>query len=83
MAMSCEPLVLDGQPLALDDVSSVARTGRAVQFGAGAQTAMQAARQLLERLAEDAEPIYGVNTGFGSLASVRIEPEAIREVQRN
>ena len=83
MAMSGEPLVLDGQALALDDVSSVARTGRAVQLGPGAQTAMQAARQLLERRAEEAEPIYGVNTGFGSLASVRIEPEAIREVQRN
>ncbi|MCH8316847.1 MAG: histidine ammonia-lyase [Planctomycetes bacterium] len=81
--MSSEPLVLDGQALALDDVSSVARTGRAVQLGPGAQTAMQAARQLLERRAEEAEPIYGVNTGFGSLASVRIEPDAIREVQRN
>ncbi len=83
MAMSGEPLVLDGQALALDDVSSVARTGRAVHLGAGAQTAMQAARQLLERRAKETEPIYGVNTGFGSLASVRIEPQAIREVQRN
>lgn len=29
------------------------------------------------------EPIYGVNTGFGALASKRIAPERVTELQRN
>ncbi|NEL27704.1 MAG: aromatic amino acid lyase, partial [Xanthomonas perforans] len=29
------------------------------------------------------EPVYGVNTGFGKLASVRIEREDLQTLQRN
>ncbi len=81
--MSGDALILDGQSLTFNEIVSVARDRKSVQLGAAAQSAMVAARQVLERHAQSAKPIYGVNTGFGSLASVRIEPGAIREVQRN
>ena len=29
------------------------------------------------------EPVYGINTGFGKLASVRIEPADLATLQRN
>jgi histidine ammonia-lyase len=40
-------------------------------------------RAALEAAVDEGEPLYGVNTGFGSLARVRIEAEDLREVQRN
>ena len=76
-------LVLDGQPLSLADVESVARGTRRVSLGDAARAHIAASRSLVENHCRDAEPLYGVNTGFGSLSRVRIAPDQIREVQRN
>lgn len=40
-------------------------------------------RQRLERAMALPDPIYGVNTGFGALASRRISPDRLLELQRN
>lgn len=78
------PLVLNGQPLSLDDVEQVARHVRPVEIGTAAQISIQKARDVVERAThQHHEPIYGVNTGFGSLSRIRIPAEDIREVQRN
>ncbi len=81
--MTAPPLVLDGSTLSLDDVEAVARRGRSVEIGDRAVSAMAAARAVIERCAGGSEAIYGVNTGFGSLASTPIEADGLREVQRN
>lgn len=83
MAMPGEPLVLECQPLSLEDVESVARGMRRVRIGAGAKEAMTKARAVIEHLAGGPDPLYGVNTGFGSLAGTRIEPRMLGEMQRN
>jgi histidine ammonia-lyase len=80
---SDSPLVLDGQPLSPGDVETVARGGRHVRLGDRARTNVAASRQVIDEHALGEEPIYGVNTGFGSLSRVRIAPEQVREVQRN
>ncbi len=76
-------LKLDGQPLTLDDVEAVARHGRQVGLGESARKAIDAARLVIDEAATAERPIYGVNTGFGSLSTHRIEPDAVRDVQRN
>ncbi len=81
--MPTDALLIDGQPLTLDDVESVARERREVALGASARAAVEAARRLVEERAGGTKPIYGVNTGFGSMSTYRIEPDAIRQVQRN
>lgn len=43
---------------------------------------IEAARRLVERHAAGDRPVYGINTGFGKLARVRIRPEQTRELQR-
>ena len=43
--------------------------------------AMSAAR--IAAAASGAEPVYGVNTGFGKLASIKIRPEDTATLQRN
>lgn len=74
---------LDGGALSLEDVEEVARGGRSVEVGAGARKGVEAARRVVEALAAGTEPIYGVNTGFGSFAQRRIGADDLREVQRN
>ena len=81
--MPADALLIDGQPLTLDDDESVARDRRAVALGASSRAAIEAARRLVKERADGTEPIYGVNTGFGSMSTYRIEPEAIRQMQRN
>ena len=38
---------------------------------------------LVERIAAEDAPAYGINTGFGTLAEVRIDKTDLRELQRN
>jgi histidine ammonia-lyase len=76
-------LILDGQAITFAEVESVARRARPVRVGPGALEALAAARAVVERKAAGAEPVYGINTGFGSLSDRRIEPDELRRVQQN
>ena len=44
--------------------------------------AVEAAQAVVERAARGAAPVYGINTGFGKLATTRIAPDQIEELQR-
>lgn len=75
-------LSIDGNSLSLGDVARVARDGVRVALSDSARPAMKASCDWVERaargeLVEDGQPmaVYGVNTGYGSLARVRIPPE--------
>src|SRR6476661_4340510 len=73
-------------PLTLEAIAQVARAGKKVQLSPEARARIDAARRVVDRIADggDAAPaVYGVNTGFGFLADVRISAEAIRDLQRN
>uniref|UniRef100_UPI0025F1064A histidine ammonia-lyase n=1 Tax=uncultured Aeromicrobium sp. TaxID=337820 RepID=UPI0025F1064A len=63
--------------LSPEDVVAVARHGAAVELTDDALAAMSASRAIIEALAEDTRPHYGVSTGFGALASKSI-PSALR-----
>jgi histidine ammonia-lyase len=49
----------------------------------GWQDAVAASRAVIAKAAEGDEPVYGVNTGFGRLASERIAPDQVTQLQRN
>jgi histidine ammonia-lyase len=73
-------------PLTLEAIAEVARAGKKVQLSAEARGRIDAARRVVDRIQEggDAAPaVYGVNTGFGFLADVRISADEIRNLQRN
>ena len=42
-----------------------------------------ASAKAVERILARHEPVYGINTGFGKLASVRIGDEDLEKLQRN
>ncbi len=80
------PIVLGDAPLTLDAIAAVARRGAPVSLSDGARARMARARAVIDRLAAGgagAPAVYGVNTGFGALAEVRISPDQIAQLQRN
>jgi histidine ammonia-lyase len=64
-------------PLAPDDVVAVARHDAPVALSDEGRTAMEASRASIEQLASEDRPVYGVSTGFGSLATRHI-PAGLR-----
>lgn len=77
------PVSLDGSSLTLDAVLAVARDFAPVTVSEAAAARVRAARAAVERALAAGATIYGVNTGFGKLANVRIPDDQIRILQRN
>jgi histidine ammonia-lyase len=73
---------LTGDTLTREQVVAIARGEQAVSLSPHARAAMQASAEVVERLAASDEPAYGVSTGFGSLAGVRIPAERRIELQK-
>ena len=72
------PVLLGVHRLDFDQVIDVARHGRTVDLGPDALAAMAASRAIVETLADDAPPHYGISTGFGALATTSIPPSPAR-----
>jgi len=77
------PVTIDGHSLSIADVIAVARGNAPVALNPKALDAIRASRRVVEAAVERGETIYGVNTGFGKLAHVRIAPEQARQLQLN
>ena len=68
------------------DLATLARIWRetgAVVLDAGAHPAMTASADLVAQAARGEAAVYGINTGFGKLASVKIPAEQTAQLQRN
>ncbi len=76
-------LVLTGAPLSIAEVEAVARLHLPVTLGDGARRRIEASRAALEAAMASGRTLYGVNTGFGSLAKKRIGDGDLSEVQHN
>ena len=63
------------------DVVAVARDGATVELTPAAREAMAASAALIDGFLAADEPVYGVTTGFGSLATTSIPPERTAELQ--
>ena len=72
--------ILIGERLERADVAAVAR-GATVELSSGARERLQAARDVVASTVEAGETVYGVTTGLGSLASVRLQPDEVRRLQ--
>ena len=78
-------LILDGEHLTPEQVYAVAHSTRVrVQIAPEARKRMERSRAWVEQLQQSGRPIvYGINTGFGSKASVSISQANLRELQHN
>jgi histidine ammonia-lyase len=74
---------LNGHHLTFDQVYEVACDGAKVSLARVASEKMQASRNVVDKLVASGKTAYGINTGFGKLASVRISTEQARQLQVN
>ncbi len=76
-------VALSGNDLTFSQLYDVALRGEQVQVAASATERMNASRAVVDRLVASGATAYGINTGFGKLASVRISTEQVRQLQVN
>jgi histidine ammonia-lyase len=70
-------------PLSFEDVVAVARSGARIELTSDALAEIRKSRLIIEGLADDVEPHYGVSTGFGALATKHIAPDMRAQLQRS
>ena len=67
----------------LAQLEMIWRGERVIKLDEHAQSAMLSSAELVAKAALADVPVYGVNTGFGKLASIRIAPNDTQALQRN
>lgn len=80
--MSINEVVLTGDSLTLEDIHAVCRGSAKVKLSEKAKQAVLANRAVLEDLIKSGTPIYGVTTGIGEFARIKISPEQGEELQK-
>jgi histidine ammonia-lyase len=74
---------LTGNDLTFEHLHQIALDHEPVSLSPIAAERMNASRAVVERLVASGKTAYGINTGFGKLASVRISSEQVRQLQVN
>ncbi|MEO8850614.1 MAG: histidine ammonia-lyase [Allobranchiibius sp.] len=70
-------------PLTIEQVVDVAREGSPVRIGDESLTEVRRSREIIDRMAGDVIPHYGISTGFGALATKHIPTEQRKQLQRS
>jgi histidine ammonia-lyase len=76
-------VLLDGSSLTVEQLVAIADRGEEVGLTAHARERVAASRRVVEEIAHGDRPAYGINTGFGSFADVKIPPDALETLQLN
>ena len=74
---------LDGSSLTLDQLVAIAYDDEKVGLSNAARERVRAARAVVDEFARRDEPTYGINTGFGNFADVRIPADQLDTLQVN
>ncbi len=80
--MTTNPVTLVPGNVTLAEWRAVS-AGAAVSLDASAVPAIEAGAQAVAAIVAAGAPVYGINTGFGKLASVRIDDADLEQLQRN
>ena len=76
-------VTVDVGPLSPEDVVAVAWHDARVTLSEAAREGIAATRRIIEDLAGDSQPHYGISTGFGALANTSIPLEKRAQLQRS
>jgi histidine ammonia-lyase len=78
-----EAVVIRGDALSRPEVVAVARHHAPVHIDQAVPATMERSRKHVQSHLEDDRPVYGITTGFGALADVRIPLEDLERLQHN
>ncbi|MFN2422518.1 MAG: histidine ammonia-lyase [Cryomorphaceae bacterium] len=71
-------------PLTFQDLSEIVKNGMKLTLSDTARSKIDACRAYLdEKMANSDDPIYGINTGFGSLCNTKIDRSNLEQLQSN
>ena len=76
-------ILLDGRSLSLEQLLAIADDRAEVGLAPGAVARVAPPARSWMRKAEGDAPVYGINTGFGSFAEVKIPRESLERLQLN
>lgn len=76
-------VVVSGEPLTIEEVVAVAKGEAKARPGPGLDERMTPARGVVERAVSEDRVVYGITTGFGALATTRIDPSETSRLQVN
>ena len=74
---------VDGESLTIEDVILVARHNEQAELAESARKKIHKSRNVVESAISAGRTVYGVNTGFGSLANVSISVDDVAKLQVN
>ncbi len=77
------PVQLGKAPMSIWDLEDIAHRNRGLELTPDAIHNLQRSKDALAAALKDGTAIYGVNTGFGSLAKQRLQPDQLQDVQHN
>lgn len=77
------PVVVGIGPVSAADVVRVARHGVRIEIAEEARVAVAASRTVIDALATDDRPHYGISTGFGALATTYIDADRRTQLQKS
>src|SRR5438270_9314407 len=72
-----------GQPISLSQIAAVALRSEPVRISPSAHARIHDSRAVIDRIVAEDKVAYGVTTGFGKLADVRIPRSELRDLQVN
>lgn len=76
-------VIIDGETLSIEMVHKVAREREDVELGEDCISKIKDSRKIVEDVIEKGGSVYGINTGFGDLANVKIDKDKTEELQEN
>lgn len=76
-------VVLDGESLTVGQVVEVSRRFVPVRLSDEGRRKIEVSREIVERVLESEEPVYGISTGFGEFSKIFISRDEREKLQRN
>ncbi|HVO74325.1 MAG TPA: histidine ammonia-lyase [Ignavibacteriaceae bacterium] len=76
-------LFIDGNSLTLEKIESFLKTNPTVEITPEAKKRINSSRELVEKWVMAEESIYGVTTGVGEFANIKVSKKDIRKLQEN
>ncbi|MED5452555.1 MAG: histidine ammonia-lyase [Candidatus Thermoplasmatota archaeon] len=76
-------VVIDGNHLNIEDAVALSKGLARAKISDKSMKAMSASRQAIEKIIQSDEVVYGINTGFGAMSSVRISGSDLDDLQTN
>lgn len=76
-------IILNGESLKLEDLKRIAKDHEKVAVDPKNIIRVNQAREIVKKLANGDDAVYGINTGFGHLAGVKIAKQELSDLQAN